>query len=221
MLKIAHCADIHIHNLQRHDEYRIQFKKFYDKLKEIKPYRIVVAGDLFENFVVISNEAKELAGEFLTELATISKTIVTIGNHDIMKKNKNRVNSIRPIVKLLNNPNILYLDKSGFYEDHKIVWVNYSHIEKHIIPWADIPHKKQDDKIYIGLYHDPIFDSSTDTGQIFRDKRHKNVSFFDMNDYVMLGDIHKRQFFKTRTIEMEIDEEDLDKYLKDGWYIDK
>jgi len=193
---IAHCGDIHIFNLQRHEEYRIQFQKFYDKLNELKPDRIVIGGDLFDNFVAISNEAEELAGEFLTELANIAKTIVIPGNHDIMSKNKNRVNSIRPIVKLLNNPNILYLEKSGFYEDGDIIWVNYSHIEKHIIPWIDIPHTKNNDKIYIGLFHDPINNSVTDLGMKFTDKKYKNVAFFDKNYYCFLNDIHKLQYFR-------------------------
>ena len=34
--KIIHCADIHIRNLRRHDEYRRQFNKFYDEIKKIK-----------------------------------------------------------------------------------------------------------------------------------------------------------------------------------------
>ena len=56
MLKIVHLADIHIHNLQRHDEYRNQFIKIYNELIQIKPDRIVIVGDLFEEFVSITNE---------------------------------------------------------------------------------------------------------------------------------------------------------------------
>lgn len=196
MIKIAHFADVHIHNLQRHDEYRIQFNKIYTKLREQKPDRIVISGDLFEKFVEITNEAQTLAGDFLNEMASIAKVIIDPGNHDFMKKNKNRINSVFTIVNLIKNPNITYFGKSGFFNDDNIVWVNYSHLEKNISPWVDIPHVKDESKIYIALYHDPINDSSTDTGQVFSGSRLKSIKEFSDNDFVMFGDIHKLQYFR-------------------------
>lgn len=219
MLKIVHLADIHIHNLQRHDEYRTQFNKIYNELIQIKPDRIVIVGDLFEEFVSITNEAKDLAGEFLNNLASIAKVIIAVGNHDIMKKNKNRLNSVLTVVRLLKNKNIMYLPNTDFFNDDDIVWVNYSHLEKNINPWKDIKHVKDESKIYIALFHDPINGSKTDTGATFKKKKYKPIAYFDNNDYVLLGDIHKRQFFKTKTIEMEIDENELDEYIKKGWYL--
>lgn len=193
---IAHFGDIHIHNLQRHDEYRTQFDKIYTELRKINPDRIVIAGDLFEEFVSITNEAKDLAGEFLNNLADIAKVILVVGNHDIMKKNKKRLNSVLTVVRLLKNKNIEYLPSTDFYQDDEIVWVNYSHIEKHIDPWKDIQHTKDESKIYIALFHDPINGSKTDTGATFKKKKYKPIAFFDKNDYVMLADIHKRQYFR-------------------------
>ena len=193
---IAHLGDVHIHNLQRHEEYRIQFSKLYDILKDKKPDRIVIVGDLFEKFVEISNEAKTLAGEFLNKLTDISLIIITLGNHDIMKKNKNRLNSVYTLVNLLNNEKIIYLDKSGFYEDENVIWVNYSHIEKDIDPWVDIKHTKEHNKTYIGLFHDPINDSTTDMKQTFNSTKYKSISDFKKNDIVMLADIHKFQYFR-------------------------
>ena len=32
--KIAHIADTHIRNLKYHDEYKVVFKKMYDKLRQ-------------------------------------------------------------------------------------------------------------------------------------------------------------------------------------------
>lgn len=196
MKKIAHFSDFHIHNLQRHDEYRLNLPKIYQDLIKIKPDRIVISGDLFVNYIEITNEAKALAGEFLNKLAEIAKVIITVGNHDIMKKNKTRLNSVLTIVNLLNNPNIVYLGKTDFYNDDDIVWVNYSHLEKNIDPWTDIPHTKDFSKTYIGLFHDPIAGSVAANGQVFSDKSYHPVSYFDNCDFVMLGDIHKRQFFR-------------------------
>ena len=134
MIRIAHFGDVHIHNLQRHSEYQTQFNKIYKELESQKPDRILIAGDLFEKFVEISNEAKTLAGDFLHKIASIAKVIIVPGNHDIMKKNKNRINSVYTLVNLIKNPNITYYGNSGFFPDDNIIWVNYSHLEKNINP---------------------------------------------------------------------------------------
>lgn len=199
MIKIAHFGDVHIHNLKRHNEYKIQFEKIYIELKKHNPDKIIIAGDLFEEFVAISNEAKDLGGDFLDNLSKIAKVIIVPGNHDIMKKNKNRLNSVEVLINLLKNKNIKYISKSGFYKDddfENIVWVNYSHLEKNIDPWNDIQYTKDNNKIYIGLFHDPIYESSTDTGKKFNTSKNKPLSYFKNNDFVLLADIHKRQFFR-------------------------
>lgn len=195
MIKIAHFADIHIRNIERHEEYQIIFKKIYDELNNIKPDRIVIVGDLFESFIEISNEAKIIAGELLNNLAKIAKVIITRGNHDIRKKNTNRVDSVETIIKLINNPNIEYYNKTDFYKDNNITWVVYEHTDKNNDPWLN--KVKDVNQIYIGLFHDPIQDSSTDVGKIFNDpKLYKDINYFKKNDFLLLGDIHKRQFFR-------------------------
>jgi DNA repair exonuclease SbcCD nuclease subunit len=192
---IAHFGDIHIHNLQRHNEYRVQFDKIYKVLEEKKPDRIVIAGDLFEKFVEISNEAKTLSSEFLNRLSKISKVIIVPGNHDIMKKNKNRLNSVYTVVNIMNNSNITYFGNSGFFDDGNIVWVNYSHLEKDIEPWVDIKHTKDKSKIYIAIYHDPINGSVTNS-RTFIDSKYKSIDDFKNDDFVLLADIHKLQYFR-------------------------
>lgn len=192
---IAHLGDVHIFNeTERHQEYRDVFSKIYDKLSEIKPDRIVIVGDLFENKITLSNECKLLGGEFLNNLAKISKVIITCGNHDLNYKNLNRIDSIQTIVKLIDNPNITYYNKSGIYQDGQISWVVYHHPEKNINPWSN--QIKDNNQIYIGLFHDPIQDCSTDLGKVFNDKKLKDLSYFSDNHYLMMADIHKRQFFR-------------------------
>lgn len=192
MLKIAHLADIHIRNVERHDEYREIFTNLYQKLREIKPERIVIVGDLFESFIEISNEAKILAGNLLNELSKIAKVIITRGNHDIRKKNLNRTDSIKVIVELINNSNVIYYDNSGIFNDGLINWVVYDHPNKNIDPWSG--QTKDNSKIYIGLFHDPIIDCTDDMGRIYKDG--KPISYFKDNDFLLLGDIHKRQYFR-------------------------
>jgi DNA repair exonuclease SbcCD nuclease subunit len=194
MIKIAHFADVHIRNIERHEEYDIIFQKIYDKLTSLKPDRIVIAGDLFENFIEISNEADIIASKFLNKLASIAKVIITRGNHDIRKKNINRIDSVETVVTIMNNPNITYLNKSDFYTDNNITWVVYEHTDKNNDPWLN--KVKDNNQIYIGLFHDPIQNSTTDVGKVFNDTRLKDINYFNNNDYLFLGDIHKRQFFR-------------------------
>ncbi len=190
--KIAHLGDYHIHNDKWHDRYEIGNQYIYKKLKSEKPDRILIAGDLFENFIIISNEAKVFAGNFLTKLSEIAQIIIVPGNHDIRKKMLSRQNSVETMVKLLNNNKITYFDKSGFFPDENVMWVNHSHLEKDINPWNDIQHVKED-KIYIDIWHDPINGCKTDNGFEMFKKTYRNLSDFK-GDYLFAADIHKFQY---------------------------
>jgi len=195
MIKIIHLSDIHILNTERHEEYKKIFDKLYKILEAEKPNVICNLGDTFDLFVNISNEAKILAGSFLNNLTLYCDELIqVIGNHDIMKKNLKRTNSIETIVRLIDNPKIKYFDKSGFFEDdiYPITWVNHSHIQKNINPWKDIPHKKNKNNFYIDLFHDPVFGSKNDLGKVFNEKNYKKASDFK-GDVTLLGDIHKYQ----------------------------
>jgi DNA repair exonuclease SbcCD ATPase subunit len=191
-IKIFHTADIHIYNNSRFDEYKEQFNKLYDILKKEKPQIFCIVGDLFEMFIDISNESKIIAGTFLHTVSLyVDEIIIVPGNHDVRKRNINRINSVETIVKLIENPKVVYLEKSGFFQDNvfpEIVWVNWFHTEKHINPWNDIPHKRDKNKVYIDLFHDPINGAVNDLGFVFDNKR--LVSDFK-GEISMFGDLHK------------------------------
>ena len=215
--KIFHLGDYHIHNNQWHERYNEGNEFIYKKIEEEKPDRILIAGDLFENFVTISNDAKLFAGNFLNKLASYAKVIIVPGNHDIMKRNLLKLNSIETLIKLIDNPNITSYDKSGFFEDDNVIWVNHSHLEKNINPWNDIPHVKDKTKTYIDIWHDPILGCISDNGFEMTSKNLRNISDFK-GDFSMFGDIHKYQLWYN-VEEMEIDEKDLNNYLNNGWEI--
>ena len=191
--KIAHLGDYHIHNQQWHDRYEIGNDFIYKTLKKQKPDRIVIVGDLFENFIQISNEAKAFAGKFLNKLSEIAPVIIVPGNHDIRKKDLKRKNSVQTVIELIDNPNVTYYDKSGFYVDDNVVWVNHSHLEKDINPWNDIQHKRDKNKIYIDLWHDPVNGCYSDNGFAMTSKSYRNVSDFK-GDFGFFADIHKFQY---------------------------
>lgn len=198
MIKICHISDIHIKNNDRHDEYIIQFEKLYKIIQQENIDIVVIVGDLMDNFIEISNEAKIIAANFLNKLATLTKEVVIVpGNHDLRKKNLNRLNSVDAIVKLINNSNVKYLGNSVFFNDpifNELIWVNHSHLEKNINPWVDIKYQYNESKIYVDLFHDPIYGCSNNGGKVFDDKKLRKLSDFK-GDLSMLGDIHHHQHF--------------------------
>jgi len=196
--KVIHCSDIHIRTFRLHDEYRVVFDTFYKECTNIcKPYafdevRIVVVGDLFHQKITISNESLLLAAEFLRNLANIAPTIVVAGNHDLLENNRDRLDSITPVIQLLNEPNLHYYTERKCYLDDNIVWCNYSIFEGNQRPdieLAKVEYGK--DKKYIGLFHAPIVNAITDVG--YRFDSGTSVDHFEGLDAVMCGDIHKRQ----------------------------
>lgn len=200
--KIAHFADIHVFkSLERHDEYKKIFEKVYNKLKEQHPDRIVIVGDTYNDYIDLEGEALILIGEFLNNLSQISPVIITRGNHEIRKKNRSRIDTIKTVTDLLDNPKITYYNKSGFYIDSNIVWVVWDHVEHRyhgINPWKDIQHKRDKSLIYIDLYHDPIDGCSFYNDYIPTRKNFIGTKDFK-GDYSFFGDIHLRQFFNNKT----------------------
>jgi len=185
-----------------HEEYKEVFQDFINEIKTYtKDYsydeiRIAIVGDLVHQKITISNEQLILSCWFLNELSKIGKVVIVAGNHDLLENNKDRVDSITPIIELLDNENISYLKESLCYQDDNIVWCNYSIFEENKKP--DIVGYKNkltttDDLTFVGLYHAPLVGASTDIGYEFKDGT--ELSIFEDCDMVLLGDIHKRQIF--------------------------
>jgi DNA repair exonuclease SbcCD ATPase subunit len=196
--KVANCGDIHIpKKLERHIEYREVFDKFYQKLKKQKPDRIVITGDVYNDYIDIEGEPLILVGEFLTSLSTISKVIIIKGNHDVRKKNRNRIDTIETAVTLLNNPNIIYYKKSGFYEDENVIWVVWDYLDK-INPWKTFPTKRDPKFTYIDLYHNPVQNVMLCNGYGFKKKNVPDIKDLK-GDISMLSDIHLHQSFMKGT----------------------
>lgn len=199
--RIIHMADIHIRTYRMHNDYEAVFEDLYEKCRELTEefsydeVRVVIVGDLLHQKINISNELLIMTAKFLSELASIAPVVVVAGNHDLLENNKDRMDSITPIVSLLNNPNIKYYKDSKCYQDDNVMWCNYSIFEHNERP--DIEGSKSvqnsDAFTYIGLYHAPIVGASTDIGYEF--ETGTPLSHFEGCDAVMMGDIHKRQEF--------------------------
>lgn len=198
--KIIHIADIHIRTIQLHDLYKQQFDKL---LKELSGHvfewveegvnwdeiRIVIAGDIAHQKINISNEQLMLTSWFIKELTEYGKVVIIPGNHDFLENNTQRMDSITPVVELLNSTHVKYFKDSGVYEDENINWVVYSLYDHNQRP----EFKKEEDKFNVGLFHGPIMGLSTDLGYEFEDA-YDQLNFVDL-DLLLCGDIHKRQQF--------------------------
>ncbi len=193
--RIAHLGDIHIFNdISKHNDLKEALGKTIESLKNQNIDRIIIAGDLFHNFIKVNNEAKALAGWFLRECSEISDIIITVGNHDLSIKTKEKLDSIKVVVDLLNSARIKYLNDTGFYEDENVVYCVWHHPDK-LSPWVKYPdYKKEEDKVYIDIFHDPIYGSKNAFGKEFKESHYVNINDFK-GDLLLAGDIHKRQWF--------------------------
>jgi DNA repair exonuclease SbcCD nuclease subunit len=198
--KIIHLSDIHVKTFQLHDLYKEQFETLIWEIREhnIKWHsekilweeiRIAITGDLVHNKINISNEQLMLLSWFLKELSKYGKVVIIPGNHDFLENNTQRLDSITPIVQLLDDPTIVYYKDGGDYMDENIQWVVYSLYQHNTRP----EFIKDETKLTVGLFHGPIMGLSTDLGFEFEDA-YDRLNFVDL-DLLLCGDIHKRQQF--------------------------
>lgn len=190
--KIVHISDIHVMNYQKLDECRASMERFiYDMAEVVKPDRIVITGDLVHAKNQLSPEAYELAGWFLNQCSLTATVAYILGNHDFVEENKDRMDSITPILNQLSDPNIHFYKNSGVYSDENVNWVVYS-IYDGIYPPA--PAKSLPEQRNYGLFHGKIQGAKTNTEYTFEEG--VNTHIFDDLDAVFCGDIHNRFVLK-------------------------
>lgn len=209
--KIIACSDIHILNFKRLDEITNVLSSFINECKNIvniyssNKVRIVIAGDIFQSKIEISNEANTIAGWFFRELDKLAKTIVIAGNHDMLMSNISRLDSLTPIFSMSNFKNCIFLDKELNYEsgcliDDNIVWCLYSSFDEFKKPNIDDIKKEYPNNTYVGLFHGELNGAKTDTGKVFENGIDAN--YFNDIDFGILGHIHKRQCIKKNGVNL-------------------
>jgi DNA repair exonuclease SbcCD ATPase subunit/DNA repair exonuclease SbcCD nuclease subunit len=187
MIKICHISDIHIRNNTRHEEYELVFDKFYNFLQEEKCDYLIITGDVAHSKSTISPEYVKMCYTFIHTCSLhVNKTIIIPGNHDINEKNRNRLDTLTPIVDALKSPdNILLFTESCIYNipDTNINIVNFSILDdnRNLVT--------QTDKFNIGLFHGIIKGAKTHLGF---DLKARDEAFVPC-DLFMLGDVHERQ----------------------------
>jgi DNA repair exonuclease SbcCD ATPase subunit len=193
---IIHVADIHVRLNSRHLEYEEVFSKLYDEIKKTPETTIVaLLGDIFHNKSDLSPECIQMAYDLFTNVANLRPTILVAGNHDATLSNKNRLDSLTPIVDALNHPNLYYLKNTGLYGMGNILFNNMGifDLPETYTLGKDIPniYRNQYEHI-VALFHGPVDRASLDSGYSISNPAIMNP-LFDYNDMALLGDIHKRQ----------------------------
>lgn len=202
---VIHCADIHIRNFQRLDEYNEQLTKFIEECKLLsEPYdkdevRIVISGDIVHQKNTISAELISFVSSFIRELEKIAKVIVIAGNHDLIVNNNSRKDAITGIFETASFNNAFFLDyeldfQSGYIIDDNITWAVYSIYNDFLKPDIEKSKEEYPNNKVIGLYHGSIVGCSLYNGSVMDVGVTNDI--FDGCDCVMAGDIHKRQEIK-------------------------
>ena len=123
--------------------------------------------------------------------------ILIAGNHDMVESNKTIKDSIDAILSERNIDNLYYLKHSGVYKYGNIIFGASSLLDNKFIKAEDIikleDYNEINQRFLVGLYHGPVGACSTAVGVVLNGD--KKVSDFDGYDYVLLGDIHKFQYF--------------------------
>ena len=208
---IYHISDLHIQLYKRHDEYQAVFEKVYTYLKNEKkilnipettntniPLVAVITGDLLHSKSDLSPECVQLTYNFIKTLSTIMPIIIIPGNHDINMNNKERLDSLTPIISDLPKANpIYYFLDSGVYQLSNLVFYHASIFDYQIIPpIPQITQKNTSKTTSIMLYHGRVNGAVQFNGLEITENSNKTVtpSTFAPYDITCLGDIHKHQF---------------------------
>lgn len=181
-------ADIQFPNYNRLDEFKAIIDKFISEMQTLKPDRIVIAGDIVHSKTNISPEAKDITQYFLRGCSSVAEKVIMIpGNHDLMENNKDRLDSLTPIVNALNCDNIIYEKNTKSVYDDNVIWSIYSIIDDNEKPTINNPKGLP----VLGVYHGPVSGMYTDLGYKFESD--VTMDLFSDCKAVFAGDIHKRQ----------------------------
>lgn len=213
---IYHVSDIHFRNLKRHTEYRSVIQKFLDNVDKdnLDDSIIYIGGDIAHAKTEMSPELVKEISWFLSECANRKPTVIITGNHDCNLNNSHRLDVLTPIVDNLNHDNLHYYRDTGVYEFENLTFAVYSILDhKDNWPKAD----EFDGETKICLFHGPVNKAETDVGYTISSNKF-TLDMFDGFDMALLGDIHARQELQGYSEEIiEVDEEQVDEYLKKGW----
>jgi len=216
--KIFHVSDVHIRTLKRHLEYRQVFENMFLTIAQEATDRsiCVVTGDIVHSKLDMSPELINMLTEFFNGFTL--PTIVILGNHDMNLNNTHRVDALSPVLNVIQNKNIHFIKENGVFEAGSVL---FNHMAVDVPPAKYVKGTDIDTEHFkIALHHGAVHSARTDVGYEISNE-HVTVDLFDGHDLCLLGDIHKpNQILQEYHVEeIEVDESEVDKYLKEGWQI--
>jgi DNA repair exonuclease SbcCD ATPase subunit/DNA repair exonuclease SbcCD nuclease subunit len=203
---IIHISDIHIRRgAGRYQEYLNVFENFKQYLKKNHKIQqnsaiIVITGDIFHDKGLTDGYSLSLFYKLLSIAGSSAPTIIISGNHDMKQDDESNPDIIELLTKKIDDENIFYLKDSGIYEFDNIgIGLqniqdvvdrgNTTGLNKDISPFP-LPEFSSSVTYKIALCHVAI----DEVCGYYRDKSLISLKHFDGYDYILLGDIHKRQY---------------------------
>jgi DNA repair exonuclease SbcCD ATPase subunit/DNA repair exonuclease SbcCD nuclease subunit len=218
---IFHLSDLHIRNgdntYSRYEEYKEVFKKtiisITNNITELnlffEDFIIVITGDIFHNKNVIGNYGLFIYREFIQSLSKIGRLYIISGNHDYDQSDINKPSLVYsstfdiPNVFVLNTSTSFVIDNIGFsfvsIDKTLDIYRNSGRIQD-LPPFPQITGKV---KYKIALFHGSFASAKLYNGSSIEETFNPYpLEWVQSFDYVLLGDIHKRQVFnyKRKTI---------------------
>ena len=211
---IFQLSDLHIRNGDkiscRYDEYNDVFNETIISISnEIKKlnlllneFIIIISGDIFHNKNIIGNYGLLLYKNFIEKLVKLGRVIIFHGNHD---RNQSEIDQPSLVfsttfnidnLTILNDTTTFNIDNIGFsyvnIDDTLDIYRNSGRIQ-------DLPRFPEiigDVKYKIALFHGSFQSAKLFNGDCIRDENNPYpLEWVKDFDYVILGDIHKRQVF--------------------------
>ena len=209
--KVIHMADIHIRPFQRLEEYTNKLNDLKEQIREIvKGYKkeeikIVISGDVVHSKNSISNELIAFVASWIRELEELSSVLVISGNHDLVTDNKSRIDTLTAIFTAAKFENSIHLDSyfgydSGIVVEDNITWALYSIFSDFKRPNIEQAKKDYPNNTVIGLYHGTVVGATLNNGMVTENGVIGDI--FEGCDFVLAGDIHKRQVIKRGNCEI-------------------
>ena len=217
---IFHLSDLHIRNgdkiQSRYDEYKTVFDNtiisITNKIKKLQltsnQYLIIMTGDIFHNKSVIGNYGLLLYRSFIEQLIKIGRVIVIQGNHDLLQNDVKQPSLVYSSSFEITNLMILENSTSFIIEDDENNKIGISYVSVNetldnyktsgrIQELPEFPKIIGDNiKYKIGLFHGTFAQVKLYNGdEIHADTNPYPLEWIKDFDFMLLGDIHKRQVF--------------------------
>lgn len=216
-----HLSDIHIRLHHRHEEYQQVFSRVYEHIRLYQTQFpsheiwIVITGDIFHHKVEFSPESLVLGIEFLRKLGELAPTIVIAGNHDMLQRNRDRLDNLSALFHERDISNVFYFKYSGRYlwkERPQIEWYVHSLLsfpsssseglsfleesDWDYVPSLELSSSSSFSTCRIGLYHGGV--GRFRLQNRFEMEGEHSLCVFEKYNITMLGDIHFPQYLNSK-----------------------